>query len=745
MPGPPPKGHEKPLGGTKPYEMSKQEDESLKTRSSAGSDGQGVSPPPVSNERGHRAFEGNQERENWADMSQEENEVEKNTTEESKPGPSDEVNDEENTSKEETVGRAGNAKLQQVGAADKKAKERERREQKRQERERKLQEQRKKLEEFESIFKAKNDWSRYLTLKTDKTITPLELDDYLLSIYASEELSFKNKYNDQNTWIITTTCKEQADKYMQIKEINGSQVTIQPHSEMNSVWGTMVLLREDKDDEDRCRRILEKRHKNVQEVKIIILPRNNTKIAKIKFKGKTLPEKIYMGGRRRDIKPYIPKPSQCHNCSRYGHYKEVCRSQSPACYYCGSHEHESKWQCGGEAKCINCNGNHHARSQKCPFYIYNSQLKHLQIRTGMSIKDARDELKENGIHDPFKRTTYSQVTTNGSSQATTNGSSQGTSPGREEELEPTQQFEANTQVTPERPKATDRGIEDNVANTSNRFAGIGEEELDEANPNENDGMMTIEDLDDLDGFWERKSQPKQQRKGKGQRTPPKETTNGGKGKRSRETSPQENKKKESKSDTSPPTKKGLTVGYSSTSEEEAEEMEEQVKGEEKGMPIPTIITTNPPGPQVKERIPNPFRREDITETDDHPLKQKSPPQKRQVNDLEGVRDELKKMYEESGKQQMSHPKKCGCESCFWDEKDKIGKMTEKRVTDLIESFIKNRNPNTIPANMNHTQACLCIVCIKRKYEENKEAITKRLMNKKETTGNRDPRINKDKT
>ena len=228
-------------------------------------------------------------------------------------------------------------------------------------------------------------------------------------------------------------------------------------------------------------------------------------------------------------------------------------------------------------------------------------------------------------------------------------------------------------------------------------------------------------------------------------------------KRSREASPTENQqKKESKQETSPPnkrsnkqettplTKKNYAVAYSSTSdEEETTDVEEQI--EMKGMPIPTIVTTNPRGTQDKERIPNPFRREDVTQRQDHPLRSQSQSPKRHINDLEGVRDEIKKMYENREKPGTPHPRMCGCETCFWDEKEKIGKLTEKRITELIENFVKHRDPNTIPSETKHSKVCLCMLCIKRKVEENKEAITKELMNKKEQTQTRDPRMNKEKT
>merc|ERR1711915_513840 len=77
--------------------------------------------------------------------------------------------------------------------------------------------------------------------------------------------------------------------------------------------------------------------------------------------------------------------------------------------YCGSEEHTTQWNCS-DPKCVNCGQNHHARSKECMYYIYNTELKLLQERTGMSIKEAKLELKVRGIQDPAKKNTYSSIT-----------------------------------------------------------------------------------------------------------------------------------------------------------------------------------------------------------------------------------------------------------------------------------------------------------------------------------------------
>ena len=332
------------------------------------------------------------------------------------------------------------------------------------------------------------------------------------------------------------------------------------HSEMNSTWGTMMMFKEDGEDEDRCLRILEKRHKNVEEVRFINLPRTNAKIAKIKFKGKNLPEKIYMGGRRRDLKPFIPKPSQCHKCSKFGHYSKYCNNEKPACFYCSSHDHDSKWQCGGQQRCINCGGDHHSRSQNCPIYKYNAQVKHLQMRTGMSIRDAKEELKERGIENPYRKTTYAAVSKNAENNQIRNQNNDSNEEKSEENLPPTQQFSEASE-----PKAGEVR-EEEMIQTSNRFAGMSEEMLDGSEDINSSNETSMMGLDEIEGFWDTPESKPQRSKG---------------GKVKRPLSPGEgNKKKSSREKTSPPKKRPLALDYSTSGSSDEMEKEERQEMEE---------------------------------------------------------------------------------------------------------------------------------------------------------------------
>ena len=86
--------------------------------------------------------------------------------------------------------------------------------------------------------------------------------------------------------------------------------------------------------------------------------------------------------------------------------------------------------------------------------------------------------------------------------------------------------------------------------------------------------------------------------------------------------------------------------------------------------------------------------------------------------------------------------KCVLDLFFWDEKLKAGNLTEKKVNELIEEFIKNRNPPPTTNVKQHNPLCMCVICIKRKVEGSRESMIKELLTEKQPT-NRDPRTKKE--
>ena len=266
---------------------------------------------------------------------------------------------------------------------------------------------------FNHIFGA-NNWSRFLVLKTERRISPLVLENKLLSLCPTREMCFRPQKT--NEWLIEATTKAQSDIFLKIEEIQGIKVSVKSHDMLNYIQGTVVLPQIDEDEEIPDKTILldslKLRYDNINNIEVFEIPnrknhKNPIRIAKIKFIGQDLTQKIKILGQNREVRPYVPKPLQCKLCCKFGHTHKVCQNKE-ICIVCGSEEHTTNWKCP-DMNCSNCGQLHHARSKECPFYMYNTELKLLMTRTGMAVREAKLELKVRGILDPGRNPSYKNI------------------------------------------------------------------------------------------------------------------------------------------------------------------------------------------------------------------------------------------------------------------------------------------------------------------------------------------------
>ena len=186
------------------------------------------------------------------------------------------------------------------------------------------------LVHFDHLFGSEN-WSRFLVLKTRSPITAAKLEHILLTTHASRDMSFRPV--KPNEWLIETTTKVQSETYQSLNKINGVEVTVTKHDQLNSIQGTVVLPQMLNDDgiPERLTILssLQKRYPNVQDIEIYEIkqrkdPTRKLRIAKIKFEGRELPHDIKIEGQKREIRPFVPKALQCKQWSKYGHTDKLC-------------------------------------------------------------------------------------------------------------------------------------------------------------------------------------------------------------------------------------------------------------------------------------------------------------------------------------------------------------------------------------------------------------------------------------
>ena len=121
-----------------------------------------------------------------------------------------------------------------------------------------------------------------------------------------------------------------------------------------------------------------------------------TNIAKISFKRHELPDAVYIGGEHLRVKPYRPPPRQCQKCYRFGHPAKHCRS-SPRCPVCSDPTH-TRLDCQASTSiCPNCRGPHNAFYKGCTTYKYEAEVAVLRYTLGLTLREARNEAKRQGL------------------------------------------------------------------------------------------------------------------------------------------------------------------------------------------------------------------------------------------------------------------------------------------------------------------------------------------------------------
>ena len=541
---------------------------------------------------------------------------------------------------------------------------------------------------FDSLFGLGN-WSRFLVMKTSKKISAAKLENILLSKCPTKEMSFRTIR--PNEWLIETTTQSQSEAFLSLNEMEGIEVSVKRHDTLNSIQGTVILPDVD-DDEVPSKLILmdslNKRYNNVQDIEIYEIPNrkypgNPLKIAKIKFEGQTLPQKIKILGQSREVRPFVPKPLQCKSCSKFGHTESKCRGIA-VCAFCSSIDHPTKWNCG-LPKCINCGLEHHARSKDCTFYIYNTELKMLVSRTGMSYKEAKLELKARGFKDPARNPVYKSKLTSIIPQKAKPNTEDVQNNHESKSLKPSLQHEI----------------------VSRNFFGV-------LSTTEVEIHQTDDVMDDDDNIVQLRSNNKNK--------------------------VQETKQKKRTYDRLSPDKNSANQNFSVRPKIQRNS---QIYEEDSGSEITKEKNT------VKEILPSQSslanfdhklednRRDNVQEISPSPIyptKFKGAMKSKPTNNHD---DNCKCndcfQNEVNTYSLTSHNSLCGCHDCFIKETSSVKPLTKEKLINIIRTFVANRNVDTDEHLDLHRPDCLCTNHLKC-YKKRKIAFLDKFLNKQNNTG-----------
>ena len=116
------------------------------------------------------------------------------------------------------------------------------------------------------------------------------------------------------------------------------------------------------------------------------------------FTSTTLPGRVFLGFMSFRVNLYIPPPTRCFKCQRFGHVADMCRS-SVRCPRCG--ERHSFDECSAEKHlCCLCGGSHSAAYKGCEKYKEANQIQQVRLQNNLSYADALRTVKYPASTDP---------------------------------------------------------------------------------------------------------------------------------------------------------------------------------------------------------------------------------------------------------------------------------------------------------------------------------------------------------
>ena len=234
-------------------------------------------------------------------------------------------------------------------------------------------------------------------------ISPFVINKTIQSVAGEVKKVSKMK----NGNLLVECCRsKQSQNLLSLTSILDYQITASPHRSLNFSQG---IIRDRDHDLSKM---------SEQEICEELKPQNITKVKRFtkKSEGKILhlntylltfaktsvPSHIYIGPYRIKVDTYVPNPTRCFKCQKFGHGKSSCRG-TEKCVRC-SEEGHSSFDCGGQVKCSNCGSDHMANSRNCSFYIKELNIQKLKTEKQISYQEARKLVSSS--NESSKTTSY---------------------------------------------------------------------------------------------------------------------------------------------------------------------------------------------------------------------------------------------------------------------------------------------------------------------------------------------------
>ena len=202
--------------------------------------------------------------------------------------------------------------------------------------------------------------------------------------------------------LVECTRQQQAVNLLKLKNILELPVAVTPHRSLNSSKGIIRDRGKDLSDlseEEICAELNDQGIANVKR----FTTKKDGNILKldtylITFDSTTVPDHIYIGPYRMRVDTFIPNPTRCFQCQKFGHGKTQCRG-GLVCFRCSAEGHEG-FDCNKTIKCCNCNEAHMASSKDCSFFIKEKRIQVIKSEKNVSYIKARRLASVSDVQGP---------------------------------------------------------------------------------------------------------------------------------------------------------------------------------------------------------------------------------------------------------------------------------------------------------------------------------------------------------
>ena len=238
-------------------------------------------------------------------------------------------------------------------------------------------------------------------------VSPFKLHKELISICGA----LKNIKKLRNgSLLIECMTDIQSSKLQAIQSLCDLPVKVEPHKYLNYCKGVITcsdLLNVSLDEIKN-----ELQSYNVVDAWRLPMRRDGQRVDSasivLTFELLTLPSTIRAGFHQLKVRSYTPPPVQCFECFRFGHVKKFCKSK-PLCPLCGKDRHEG--DCTSPLLCVNCKGQHSARSRDCPKYKTEQEIMDIRTRDKISYGEAQHNYQQ--FSSPIFSRSFATVATTG--------------------------------------------------------------------------------------------------------------------------------------------------------------------------------------------------------------------------------------------------------------------------------------------------------------------------------------------